>query len=295
MRSPTRQPARPSRPAFTLIELLVVIAIIALLIALVTVVGSRVVVSSRENATRDAMRSMETVYDAFMADRGVLPSAGVQDPRTSGDPSDGRPVYLPIADARNLSGGDNTVINSMGLFLLQMEREGQPVQATITGLNPRLVALYSPDDGAAAAPQSPLASSAQQLEDEPLPLLRTVFDPWGNPLRYVHPAFSGDLYDATRQADGSINFPSAPNPNRPWDVRIALSEIDRDHLSISDIRRLSNDPFLAQDPMLPPEADGGICPAYGGRAYFYSAGADGDPTTRDDNVYLDSSMPLFPK
>ncbi|MCA9283465.1 MAG: prepilin-type N-terminal cleavage/methylation domain-containing protein, partial [Phycisphaerales bacterium] len=134
MLSPARQPARPARGAFTLIELLVVIAIIALLIALVTVVGARVVVSSRENATRDAMRSMETVYDAFMADRGVMPSAGVQDPRTSGDPSDGLPVYLPIADARNLSGGDNTIINSMGLFLLQMEREGQPVQSTITGL-----------------------------------------------------------------------------------------------------------------------------------------------------------------
>ncbi len=38
------------------------------------------------------------------------------------------------------------------------------------------------------------------------------------------------------------------------------------------------------------DADEGICPS--NQPYFYSSGTDGDPGTREDNVY--STIPRFP-
>jgi hypothetical protein len=40
------------------------------------------------------------------------------------------------------------------------------------------------------------------------------------------------------------------------------------------------------------QADEGLCP--GNRPYFYSAGPDGDPGTRGDNIYLETARPTYP-
>lgn len=261
--------------AFTLIELLVVIGIIALLIAIVTVVGGRVILGSKATMTQDTIKTMDQVYAAYMADSDFRPNPGVPDPRNARD-------ILPVADARNMSSGDDEMINSIGLYIYQMEREGQPVQTTIAGLNPRLVTLWAEHPGAAAVPPS--------NPRDTLPQLRTIIDPWGRPLRYVHPAFSGPLYDATfndAERRGEYNDPA--NVEAPYDVRIALTEVDPANLPIEQIRR------NAGGGSGEPDSDGGLCPNNGGRAYFYSAGPDGDPSTIDDNVYVEASRPEFPR
>lgn len=266
--------------AFTLIELLVVIGVIALLIAIVTVVGGRVISGSKSTLTQDTIKSMDQVYAAFMADADLRPSPAVADPRNP-------QFVLPVADARNMTAGNGEIINSIALFIHQMEREGQPVQATIAGLSPRLVTLYAADPN---APVVPPASSPNPNPPAELPQMRTVVDPWGRPLRYVHPSYSGNLYDATYDpAERRGNYGDPPNVDSPFDVRIVLTETPQTALPIRQIRRNSGGGTG------PADADGGLCPSNGGRGYFYSAGPDGDPSTIDDNVYVDASRPSFPK
>ncbi len=288
MIAPTNASHAPhaARHAFTLIELLVVIGIIALLISIVTVVGGRVIAGSKSTLTQDTIKAMDLVYAGYMADNDLRPDPGVPDPRNT-------QFTIPIADARNMSAGNQEIINSIGLFIYQMEREGQPVQAALTGLNPRLVTFYAEDPN--APPVSPPGASEVDPAAE-LPQLRTVLDPWGRPLRYVHPAYSGSLFDATfNQAERRGNYAPTPDPSKPFAVQIILTEIPLNRLTIEQIRR--NGGEQSGDPIGPSgaDSDGGICPKYGGVAYFYSAGPDGDPSTREDNVYVDANRPIFPK
>lgn len=275
------------RGGFTLIELLVVIGIIALLIAIVTVVGGRIIAGSKSALTQDTIKAMDLIYAGYMADKDLRPDPSVPDPRN--------PQFIqPVADARNMTSSKREIINSIGLFIYQMEREGQPVQAALTGLNPRLVTFFATDPGALAV--APNTSGAKS-DYESLPQLRTILDPWGRPMRYVHPSYSGSLYDATfNAAEHRGMYPPSPDPNAPFAVRIVLTEVPDARLPVEQIRRnageqASNDPTGATVP----DSDGGICPKFGGVAYFYSAGPDGDPSTREDNVYVDASRPTFPR
>lgn len=268
------------RPGFTLIELLVVVGIIALLIALVTVVGARVILSSKATLTRDTMKAMDQVYAAYLADRDLRPDPFVADPRNP-------QFFLPVADARNMTAASGEMINSIALFIHQMEREGQPIQPTIAGFNPRLVTLYAVDP---AAPTVPPASSPVANPPPELPQMRTILDAWGRPMRYVHPSYSGELYDATYDATERRGVYTDPgSPDTPFDVRIVLTEIPLPALPIRSIRRNAGGGTGA------PDSDGGLCPSNGGSPYFYSAGPDGNPATRDDNVYVDANRPTFPR
>ncbi len=279
---------RGVRRGFTLIELLVVIGIIALLIAIVSVVGGRVIAGSKATMVQDTIKAMDLVYAGYMADRDLRPDPGVPDPRNS-------EYILPVADARNMSSGDDEMINSIGLFIYQMEREGQPVQAALTGLNPRLVTFFAEDPN---APMVGPTTSTARPDFSKLPQLRTVMDPWGRPLRYVHPAYSGSLFDATFDAAERRGvYAPSPDPSRPYALRIVLTEVPDAQLPIQQIRRNGGEAATGARPGAPvlADSDGGICPKYGGVAYFYSAGPDGDPSTREDNVYVDANRPTFPR
>lgn len=285
--NPRKDSPAAARHAFTLIELLVVIGIIALLISIVTVVGGRVIAGSKSTLAQDTIKAMDLVYAGYLADNDLRPDPGVADPRD--------PLYtIPIVDGRNMSSSDREIVNSIGLFIYQMEREGQPVQAALTGLNQRLVTFYAEDPNAPAPPASGAPTTPVVPE---LPQLRTVLDPWGRPLRYVHPSYSGSLFDASFNAtERRGNYAVDPDPSRPFDARIILTEIPQNRLTIQQIRRNggeqgAGDPSGNSDP----DSDGGICPKYGGVAYFYSAGPDGDPSTRQDNVYVEANRPIFPK
>lgn len=85
-----------------------------------------------------------------------------------------------------------------------------------------------------------------------------ILDVWGNPIRYVHPRFGGTFAEGSGQST-----------------------------SVDDALGRSVNLLYAQfsrDPKNKKDSDGGSPVAR--RPYFYSAGADGDPSTVDDNVYI---------
>lgn len=94
-----------------------------------------------------------------------------------------------------------------------------------------------------------------------------IVDVWGNPIRYVHPRFGGI------HGEGK-------NLSEKCAETLGL-KANEDLL----FRDFSRDPKNKQD------SDGGS--PVGRRPYFYSAGADGDPSTIDDNIYL--TRPTFSK
>ena len=112
-----------------------------------------------------------------------------------------------------------------------------------------------------------------------------IRDAWGRPMRFVHPAFHGgygDFWDpVAERLDGSrgiLKVLLPTNSGRPFPMEY----------------KRSYRPFAADAPGRKAtwigDADEGM--AVGGRGYFYSAGEDGDPGTRANNVY--STVPRFP-
>lgn len=230
--------------AFTLIELLIVIGIIALLIVIGLAVGRQVTGRGKEAFTLDTIRTLDQVLADYMAAKDGLPPAWVPNPTDTDE-------LLPVADAR----AGTEMINSVGLFILQAE-EVPTAKASLQGLDSRQIREFQPLDGTTPS------------NDQPL--LRTVFDGWGNPIRYVHPKFHGIIDPALSLTDPSLLGPP------PTGTSYAFSQI----------RRLNGDAAADEN-----DADGGLC--VGGRPYFYSAGPDGDPSTTDDNVY--TTKPQFSK
>jgi hypothetical protein len=101
----------------------------------------------------------------------------------------------------------------------------------------------------------------------------TVLDAWGNPIRFVHPVWQGG-YGAFVKADGTLDS------SRP----------DRKVPSVDGLTEISYTRSYRTAAGGSGSADEGLCP--GNRPYFYSAGRDGDPGTREDNVY--GTPPSFP-
>lgn len=85
-----------------------------------------------------------------------------------------------------------------------------------------------------------------------------ILDVWGNPIRYVHPRFGGVFGEGTGLA-ASVDDTLGRTVNLLY-------------------------PQFSRDPKNKKDSDGGSPVAR--RPYFYSAGADGDPSTIDDNVYI---------
>lgn len=231
------------RRGFTLIELLVVILIVSVLIALGLAVGARVVEGGKASQTRDLIKVLDNVLGNYLeaTDRKVPPAAIIDPRQDEGNPT-GTIVYMPLADAWD---DDNSrPINSVGLFLAEAERVAG-VSELLQGIdakNYRLFA-YSP---------APLDPNPGRSEPE----LATVIDAWGNPIRFVHPAFHGVRRSAERLDATEFLGPAPAGEYYPREIR--------------------RDPAMM-------DADGGL--ATNGQPYFYSAGPDGDPSTVEDNIY----------
>lgn len=240
-------PAR--RRAFTLIELLIVIGVIAILVGLVLAVTARVTNSGRESKTLDAIKVLTNSLTEYVAATGGIPGATVVDPRrTNPGNTGGRMIVHPVADAYTPDGAGGT-FNSVGLYMVQCDAQPS-VRKIFETLDAKFMRELDQDGNAAW---------------DLFPPLRTVFDAWDRPIRYVHPAWDGLL----QTGSGS--------PTPVMASSIVSPPTGTGYFSPNLQIRRSNATGAA-------DADAGIC--RGGQPYFYSAGPDGDPSTVADNVYL---------
>lgn len=260
---------RARRTAFTLLELLIVIGVIGILMALALAVGARVAGAGKEHKTAGTIKLLDTVLNAYVSTAGGIPPPVVTDPRPN---STNTERLQPVADGRmpDPSGGaDGPVINSVGFFLVQA-RDAAGSEGFLKGIDTRLVSSFDADGPDPSAGNPDWAAQPEML---------TVFDGWGRPMRYVHPRFGG-----------MIHGPWA-NPSMPPTLYVQTSDVlgpapAGKQYGITQLRR-NRLPQAGQ----PGDSDGGV--PRGGTPYFYSAGADGDPATLEDNVY--TIKPEFPK
>jgi prepilin-type N-terminal cleavage/methylation domain-containing protein len=288
------------RSGFTLLEILVVVAIISILVGITTMVGTAVINSGKKQSALGIIGSLDEALAAYIDVKGEVPPALVEVPYAqvpsqiqgdlggAGDDGVEPSAYYPAIDgrARDDLASDLTEVNSVGLFI-QSARVVPRVDEIINSINPKFVQNYSADE-------------------DFQPFLLTVFDPWGNPMRYVHPKFDG-IIERERRTLGDAGEPvNTVNPNKPFYTRGALPANATSTVRLKFIRRnrlLDIDyggdgpaggttPAALSDYDLLPDSDGGK--AVGNRPYFYSAGPDGDPSTIDDNIYLKTPQLVDP-
>ncbi len=283
----TRTARRPWARGFTLIEMLVVIIIVGILVTLVVAVGARVTTTSRANVTRDVIRSLDTSLSNYVADSGEdrpPPFVAYEENTTVGNRN------FPVIDGVIPSNSGGSVINSIGLYLLQA-RDYSSAIGVAEGLGSDFVKLYTP-------PAS--GGGGQVTQNNGQPELLTVFDAWGQPIRYVHPLFEGEVTDGSR-ADCDPGSPvrmrgstAANNGYFYSEPPVFYQELAFQRVRRNFITEKERDPDECPNAMqlTPGDGDGGKTNA--GRPYFYSMGPDADPSDREDNVYTDEPRFIKP-
>ncbi len=278
---------RPTRAAFTLLELLVVVTIIALLTSIGLAVGVKVTQSGKATASRNLIKALDSILTAYSEEKGSIPPAFVNlNIRDFGKPED-ESYTLPLFDGRFEQGGVSSTDRfsktadqgqpAVGLFLLWAKQESPQAAALIAGIDSRFIerrtmALYGWDSNGRFAP----------LEvDETSPALPIIIDAFGNPIRLGHPAFSGgagDYYNGATRVTRPLVTMAPPNKGG---VTFNTTPATRSFQPFA-VGSLSN-AFVG-------DSDEGT--GVGQRPYFYSAGVDGNPGTRGDNIY--GNAPTYP-
>ncbi len=283
--------------AFTLIELVMVVAIIALLAAITIGVGASMADSGRMRATEGVLQVLDQSLADYIDAGGSIPPAivAVTLEEDHGGKVRGDIVHYPAVDGvidvviPNTDPGAperHYQINSIGLYLASLQKSSV-VDELLSSVDESMVSFYdAPDD----------------LQ----PRLLTIFDAWGNPIRYVHPKFDGIIEDSTGPADRRVlgdagvaldlldTSNSGPGYFTPESLPVDLSFVPFDGIAIRRNKILPVDQEEARQSgglnyPVESDSDGGKCPAQ--RPYFYSAGPDGDPATIEDNVY--TTIPEF--
>jgi type II secretory pathway pseudopilin PulG len=239
-----------------MIELLVVVGIIGVLATIGLAVASKVTNTGRIRATEDTIKVLDGILAEYVNAKGGIPPKELADP----DPTQ-KNRYL-LFDGRLDGLTDYTQpANQSVAYFLAVASEVPAVDALIKGMDSKLVKSVTIGVG------------------DPKIQTVAVLDGFGNPIRFVHPAFDGgygQYWDAT---GSSLNSSRAGLDYQPTGLpTMTLRRSYRPY-----------DPSGAKDGWIG-DADEGICP--GNSPYFYSAGPDGDPGTRDDNIY--SIKPTFP-
>lgn len=298
---------RPKR-GFTLIELLVVILMIGILIGIVLTVGANVMSGGKSRQTADTIRTVDTAVETYIRDVGRTPPAFVlafRPGRPEQFPLDGDDfAAYPLADAVDVTpGGDanRTRINSIGLFIRAAEEIG--LEDIFAGVSSRLLVRWDGDFDLVESSGSPPSAPGRQPE------LRTILDAWGQPLRFVHPAWDGIITEqdnqGVRRATGRFGNSVRPITANTNDLGAdfwlpanrAPENFDPGNSNDFPIRQIRRDRLTDEDRSnwsltgVTPIGDGDGGYTIGGRPYIYSAGPDGDPSTTDNNVY--TTTPRF--
>ncbi|MCC6320330.1 MAG: type II secretion system protein [Phycisphaerales bacterium] len=250
------------RSGFTLVELLVVIAIIGILMTLALVVGGRVAKGGERSLTESTIRALDATLTAYIAEREAkFPTYFVDDSNQ----------VFPIIDGR--LAGQNTLgapaQPTIALYLLLAEQV-PGVQEALKGIDKKFMTRKQVVD-------SDPSRIVKDRNGQPIDGL-FINDAWGNPIRLVLPRYHGG-HGEFADANGNVVN------SRP------VMDVELGSLGYIQQWRRSYRPFgSAQIGRFVGDGDEGMC--VGGRPYFYSAGPDGDPGTRDDNVY--TVTPQFP-
>lgn len=269
----TRQPqthAVRARRAFTLIELLIVIGIIAVLISMSLVVGSKVIEGGKGRATQNVIRVLDESRAAWTLNADVpLPKLVSVEYDTNR-----APMRFLLIDGRSDTAG--------------FETEAYPTIALYTGLvmqDASIRSVFEQLDSTFIRPDAVPGWKDKSGKWESWAIGAVeVRDAWGKPLRMVHPAFHG--------GHGEYWNPDLGNMESRDLLEDRLVPVGEGRSQLWDFSR-SYRPFEDDDSQKGNwigDADEGMC--IGGTAYFYSAGADGDPGTRRNNIY--STVPRFP-
>ncbi len=274
---------------FTLIELTMVVSIIALLAAITIGVGASMADSGRKRATEGVLQALDQALDDYINTTGGIPPALVRIPSENLNDEvedlvgSGNDAYYPAIDGvlnviipnSDINAPErHYVVNSVGLFLASAEG-GIDVESLLNTLDNRFVNSYD-------------------IDGDLQPELQTVFDAWGNPIRYVHPKFDGVIEDSTGPGDRRMlgdagEFIDVIDTAYGYFTDSYLPDTNLIPFYMIGVRRnkiLEIDQVQAQsagDDPVEADSDGGICPTQ--RPYFYSCGPDGDPSTVDDNIY----------
>lgn len=296
---------------FTLIELLIVLGIISALIALSMVVGRQVVTGSKTRTTEQLIATLDQSVDSFMADKGQLPPpVYAHTVSIGGTPGiyefpafDGRPAgtnkSLPNAlkEPKNYYAQYDSTIPSLATYAAILKQSSLS-ESILKAMPSKFVRARFLDHW---------YKGTENADDQPVDVLAgvdvdsfEVIDPFGRPIRFVHPGFgreeffdgpSGDYYDQTAKAMVPAQGISRPFYHMAY-VRWGPTGAAPKELQF----RRSYQPFTdgqadsAAPKVLTGDADEGICPTR--RPYFYSVGPDGDPGKRGDNIY--TVRPEFP-
>ncbi len=282
-----------AKSAFTLLELLVVISIIALLTTIGLAVGFKVTQSGKVNATKNIIRSLDTILTTYMSEREAGPPAFASLRRSDLNNNQNRDegFIVPMFDGRFEQRTANPYFDrdadpgqpSTAIFLMEARGNVPNCDAMIKGLDPRFVRLPSAERPVPiwgwAGTGGALVQSSMQSGSSAL----IVLDAFGNPIRMGHPAFSGGYgtwYNGTAQGTPTRQVLSMVPPNKPG-VNFTAANATR-----------SFQPFAIGTRASRSISDSDEGTGIARRPYFYSAGPDGNPGTRGDNIYSD--QPTFP-
>ncbi len=313
--------------AFTLIELLVVTGVILILAGITFALAGRINASAKARATENVIRGLEQVLAEYQIQKGAVPAfvtatAGeVLDQRRPPPPATSValdaveaavPLTFPLIDGRVREGdpGRSFLMDAdrqrydrdldppqpaAALFLLEASRY-TAVDALLKSMGTTYVdksvhSAWGWVNASADITQFYLPPAGTTMGQRRA-YLTTVRDAWGRPIRFAHPAFqggSGDYYDTAAAAFVARTRLTVRGPVGAQEVVIDRS-YQPYNLSTSPATDWSGRSVAASNPT--GDGDEGRLPS--GRAYFYSAGPNGNPGARRTNVYVDGARPEFP-